>query len=407
MPQETTFTPLFGRHSSLLPAVAVDAAGPCEFEIVAGREAILNLQPRLADLATRTGQTGEVDSLAYFLSTPTATRKTPHLLLTGDPVYGTAHPTSAVLLFEYRTRIGGTRVFSTADGSGRRDILAPRGKRARTAALAARTLLDRGAHIVHLAFCEEHDDSDQHPGEVKSGHTTSRGAAEQTIAAELRARVSRRMQAEWALRENNIPAYLPLLPTFDETLARIGAKTRSNLRYYRRRCEQELGATFIPDVEISLSDFLAFNRVCTYAVSDELATYRYRTLQASENQYLRGVQDCTGRWLSMIGIRRQSNFVEVDWQMNRAELRSLSLATVMRSCLIQHEISLGATRLYMEGGTPQSIANSFLQHRIGELTVVRNSAYVRLLKRFAPFVFPSKNYIGQTLASPDLHWKPW
>jgi len=190
-------------------------------------------------------------------------------------------------------------------------------------------------------------------------------------------------------------------------LARIGAKTRANLRYYRRRCDRELGAEFVPDADVSRSEFLAFNRDCTYDVSDELATFRYESLRAHQNQSLHGVRSCNGRWLSLIGVRHHNGFVEVDWQMNRADLPNLSLSTVMRSFLIEHEISVGSTRLYIEGGTPHSIARSFLKQRIGELTVVRNSYYVRLLERFAPIIFPPKNYVGQTLTDPELRWKRW
>jgi thymidylate synthase ThyX len=76
----------------------------------------------------------------------------------------------------------------------------------------------------------------------------------------------------------------------------------------------------------------------------------------------------------------------------------------MRAYLIEHEVSLGSTRLYIEGGTPQFIAGSFLRHRVGELTVTRNSRYVALLRRFGRHLFPPKNHIGQLLRDPALDW---
>jgi hypothetical protein len=405
--QRATSTALFqGRPaaSSTLEIVPRPA-----LTILRGRDAVLALQPRLAALAATTGQTGEADSLAYFLSTPEALKKTPCLLLIGDPTPGIDRLAAAVLLFEYRSAVGGTRVFATSDSTGRRNVLAPAGMRARTAAFAARTLVERGAHIVHLAFCEDHDACDRHRDSV-TGVVASEDAAvlaEQIIATELKTRTSRRIQAEWTLREHNIPAYLPLLPTLDATLARIGQKTRSNLRYYRRRCEQELGSAFDAEPNISLPEFLAFNRECTYAVRDALAAIRYQAMTANPNQAMRGIRATDGRWLSLVGTRRYNGFVELDWQMNRAGLPASSLSTVMRAYLIEHEIALGSTRLYIEGGTPQFIAGSFLRLNIGELTVIRNSRYVGLLERFRRKVFPPKNYIGQTLRNPDLHWKRW
>jgi hypothetical protein len=362
-----------------------------------GRDAILAVQPLLAEFVRSTGQTGEADSLAYFLSTPDAVRKIPCLILVGEA----ENLLGAVLLFEYRAGFGRTRVFATADGSGRRDVLARPEMRAAVAAFAARTLVEMGAQIVHLAFSETHLDLEDSPLTVPSS-----GMAEQAIAAEFRVN-SRRVQAEWTLLEREIPAFLPLLPSFNQTLARIGQRTRSNLRYYRRRAELDLGCTFEPRVEISREEFLAFNRECSYAVEDSLAEFRYRMLGGLPNAGLRGIRDREGRWLSLVGLRRQNRFAEIDWQMNRADLPAHSLATVLRSYLIEHEIAQGSTRLYIEGGTPQPIIRSFAKRRIAELTVRRDSWYVRLLERFASVVFPPKNYVGQTLINPDLHWKRW
>jgi hypothetical protein len=376
--------------------------GACSVRILSGRRAILAAQPQLAALARTTSQTGEADSLAYFLSTPDAVKKTPHLLLIEDASAPAGGLSAAVFLFEYKTPLGGTRVFATEDGMGRRDVLAPPELRARYAAVAARTLVERGAHIVLISFCEVHRDRACSPAELSHP-----GFALQTIAAELSRDTSRRRSAQWSLLEQHLPAYLPLLPTFDETLARIGQKTRANLRYYRRRCELEHGCSFVPEATLSLAEFLAFNRECSFAVDDSVACFRYRMLTTQSHFRLCGVRDGNGRWLSLAGMRRQNGFVEIDWQMNRADLPQASLATVLRSYLLEHEIGLGSTRLYIEGGTPQPLGHSFVRQRVAELTVKRDSAYVRLLERFGKTIFPPKNYIGYTLRNAGLHWRPW
>ena len=206
------------------------------------------------------------------------------------------------------------------------------------------------------------------------------------------------------LTEGEMPLYLPLCPTFDQTLARIGQRTRSNLRYYRRRSELDLGSRFVPEVEIDRDAFLAFNRECTYAVTEELADWRYGTLRKMPNTMLRGMRDRDGRWLSLVGMRGNGRHVEVDWQMNRADLPASSLSTVMRSYLIEHEIGRGTTRLYIEGGTPQPIGRSFLKERVAELTFKRRSPYVWLLQRLASEVFPEKNRLAQILTDPAACW---
>ena len=91
--------------------------------------------------------------------------------------------------------------------------------------------------------------------------------------------------------------------------------------------------------------------------------------------------------------------------MNRDALPTYSLSTVLRSYLIEHEVAEGCSRLYFEGGTWQPIVHSFASERLGELSARRNSHYARLLARYANRIFPSRNYLGQTLANPEISWR--
>ena len=323
-------------------------------------------------------------------------KKLPCLLLVGgrgaDAIEG------AVLIFEYKTRLGGTRVYAIADATGRRTVIAEPECRARVAAVASRTLIAGGAQVVHISFSETHAGP-----EGGIGHEVPAiGHARHEVSHELVR--GRGVETTWMLEEQDLPLYLPLYASFDETLARIGQRTRSNLRYYRRRCELDLGSRFVAEVCISLREFLAFNRECTYAVPDDLAEWRYETLHGLPNTLLRGVCDRNGRWLSLVGMRGNGRYVEIDWQMNRAELPASSLSTVMRAYLIEHEIGRGTTRLYIEGGTPQPIGRSFLKERVAELTVKRRSIFVWLLQRFGGRLFPVKNRLGQILADPTAEW---
>ena len=384
-------------RSAPLPKHHGYPAEPVEptLRLLRGSPAILAVQPMLADLAAQCDQAGEADNLAYFLSTPDALKKTPYLLLIGASRH---RPAGAVLLFEYRFGPLATRVFSTADISGRRSVLARPELRAETAALAARTLIQRGAQVVHVTFSETHSGAGQKrdpPAELSS--------AESQIALELGAGKGL-LPREWTFAHRDVPTYLALHETYDKTLAAIGKRTRTHLRYYRRRSELDLGATFVPEVKLTLEEFLAFNRECMYAVPQELAAWRFRSLSTVAGGALRGVHDGLGRWLSMVGLRRQNGFAEIDWQMNRDALPTYSLSTVMRSYLIEHEVAQGSTRLYFEGGTWQPIVHSFTNERLGELSMRRRSLYSRLLTRFASRVFPSRNYLGQTLSNPEIRW---
>ena len=59
---------------------------------------------------------------------------------------------------------------------------------------------------------------------------------------------------QWAIRTRQQPSYLQLGTTYEETLAELGQKTRSNLLYYRRRAEAELHCVFLPEPQISAKD---------------------------------------------------------------------------------------------------------------------------------------------------------
>ena len=364
--------------------------------IVAGRARIEALQVLLVELANLTGQAGAADDVAYFLSTPDALKKTPHLILQrASPGEDAVHGFSgATLIFEYRTPLGPSRVFATPDATGRRNVLAERGMRTRTAVEAARTLVDRGAHVVHLAFHEPADEAGTM--QVVAGELAGKGHADRRL---------------WALAQREMPLYLPLKSSFEATLAQFGARTRYNLKYYRRRTARDLGCVFVPQVEIGLDEFLALNRQCMYPVPEALAVFRYEARKSVSDPLFCGVQDRTGRWLSMAGGRRRGRELEMDWQINRDGLPLYSLCTVLRSCLIEHESTQGGlhgpTRLYFEGGTPHHIGRSFQRERVVELTVKRQSLYTGFLTRFATQLFPAKNYVSQVLRDPSLDWRPW
>jgi hypothetical protein len=355
--------------------------------------------PRLRELAERCGQAGEVESLAFFLSTPENMRKTPNLVLLGAGDSHAENLLGAVLLYEYRVGRVGTRIFATGDSTGRRNVWAPQGSRARVAAQAARILMERGARVVQIVYPETHVSG--------GGHWSPEDSTGQcAIAEELGRLREQRCAGTWALLEREIPLYLPLGTSVDETLARMGRRTRTHLRYYRRRSEKDLGCEFIADARMGLEALAEFNRRCTYPFDEEALRWRAGSL-TKKDVFLHGIRDRDGQWLALVCGRRHNGFAEIDWQMNRADRPSYSLSSVMRAYLIEHEVAQGSTRLYMEGGTTHPIVHSFRQEKIGELTVKRRSWRVWLMERFAERVLPEKNYLGQTLKDAGLEWRGW
>jgi hypothetical protein len=200
-----------------------------------------------------------------------------------------------------------------------------------------------------------------------------------------------------------IPDYLPLLETFDATLARIGQRTRSNLRYYRRRAESQLGCNYVPEVTMEKAEFLAFNRECMYAVPDNVAAWRYDALRGLSVPVFMGMKDRDGRWLSLLGGRRNETETEILWQMNREGLAVHSLSLVMRSYFMEHEIAEGMRRMYIEGGTPHPMRFSFVKDSVTDLVVLRRSPLLMLMSRLAPYFVKHDNELATMLLDKSVY----
>lgn len=334
--------------------------------------------------------------IAYFLSKPGALPRNPHLLLVsraGD--LDKTQPNldnllGVLLIFEQHISGFAAGAFATNDRSGRSSLVAMPADRSRVAALASRALLDRGAHLVLMSFRAE-------DGAVPGAST---GPPLLTVQAGGQA------VAHWARRERTIPGYLPLAPTFDATLAKIGQRTRSNLRYYRRRAESHLGCTFLPQIEVSRDDAIRFSRQCMYPAPAEVVGWRFDSLKDIEHPVLMGIKDRDGRWLSMLGGRRYHDRSEILWQLNRGGLSTYSLGTVMRSYFIEHEIGRGSRRLYIEGGTPHPIKFSFTPETLTDLVVVRRTLRARAMQRMARLYIKPDNELSQMLGAEALDWLP-
>ncbi len=363
---------------------------------VKGRDAILRLTSQLIEFSVRCGQTGAMQDIAYFLSKPGALPRMPHLLLVSRTAdLDTSHPNlddlvGLLLIFEFRRFGIGTGAFATNDRSGRSNLIALPEHRSRVAALTSRALLNRGAHLILMSFRTENplDENNSMAGHLQeSTH-------------------HRKPVANWAQRERTIPGYLPLETTVDATLAAIGQRTRSNLRYYRRRAETRLGCTFIPEIKVSRAEVLTFNRHCMYAVADDVAGWRYDSLRNLSDPLLMGIKDNEGRWLSMLGARRYNNRSEILWQMNRDGFAADSLSTVMRSYFIENEITHGSRRMYIEGGTPHPIRFSFVPEMLTDLAVVRRTSRARAMRMAAQRYISTDNELSQMLDAKNVDWLP-
>jgi hypothetical protein len=365
--------------------------------LVKGHEKVRPLAEFLKEFGVRCGQPGAMQDLGFFLSKPGKMARMPYLLVVSrgktfdvekaqlDELVG------VLLIFEYRAMGRATGGFATNDRSGRSTLLALPGCEQYVVAMAVQALVKRRARVVMVSYRNESQVGgvalralDQPPLHVAAG---------------------KKSVARWVTRERTIPGYLPLETTFDATLAKIGQRTRSNLRYYRRRAEKQLGCKFLPEIEITRAELLRFNQECMYAVPASVAAWRYDSLKELSEPLLMGLKDGEGRWLSMLGGRRYGGRSEILWQMNVDGRAADSLSTVMRAYFIENEIAQGSTRMYIEGGTPQPIRFSFVEERLIDLAVVRRSTVGQMMSRLAKYYISPDNDLANMLEASDLAWQ--
>jgi hypothetical protein len=376
------------------PNEAAGAIAAATIHLVCGCDPILRLQQVLADLSVRCGQPGVMDDVGYFLSKPGTLRRVPHLLLFSKaPVLDLERLTAeellgAVLLYRYVVLGCGIGMFSTNDRSGRGTLVAPPALRSAMAEMASRSLMDRGVLAVLISF---RDGDTANPNKGLGGSQPFRGST------------ANDKTARWVWRQRETPDYLPLEPTFDGTLAKIGTRTRRNMRYYRKRAEAELGCAFVPEVQISKREFLGFNRECMYAVPAKVASWRYDSLKEIGTPLFMGIKDSGGRWLSLLGGRRHHDGTEILWQMNRSGLSAYSLSIVMRTYFMEHEIAHGMRKLYMEGGTAHPMRFSFVNDKVTDLVVVRRSRLGLVVPTLAHLFIKPDNELALMLLDKSLY----
>jgi hypothetical protein len=369
-----------------------DTPNSAHFFVLRGRGAILRLRSVLGILSEFCGQAGATDYLEYFLTTTENLKKTPYLVLmasrsdVGAFELRASDLWGAVLVYEYRVLGCGSSLFTASDYNGSRAVIAPAKLRRQVSAAVCRYLMDRGAQIVLLNL---------DPGAADSCQICFEGA------------MAGNAKRWWGTQRREVGATIALQQTLDATLSRVGRHTRRNMRYYRRRAEADLGCSLTADVKgmLTMAQLVELNHASTHPVPHSILERRYKTTKSMEGFFCVGLSQGDGQWISLLGGRRHHCVTEVDWQMNRSGLAKYSVGTVIRSYLMEHEIAIGMEKLFFEGGTPHSMRHSFLSEEAMDIVVMNRSLSVFLLRRFAKWLRPEKNFLLQTLMSPAVKWQ--
>lgn len=142
--------------------------------------------------------------------------------------------------------------------------------------------------------------------------------------------------------------------TFDATLGRFGQHTRRNLRYYRRRAEQDLNAVFYSELSSAQSkqalEQLSQSAFQPFPIS--LSEWRKMDglLRTQPGFFAIGLRSGE-QWLSYLVGMRSGDHTYVLMQINHNGFRRYSLSTVLRSYFFEHEISRGQAEIKFVNGT--------------------------------------------------------
>lgn len=362
------------------------------FFLVRGRPYILRLQAVLSSLSAACGQTGAMDYLEYFLTTPENLKKVPYLVLVASRSCADVFSLQAgdllcaALVYEYKIFGFASGIFSSSDFNGNRAMIAPADKRSQLCASVCRFLMEQGAQAVLLSFSKDGD---------------------QSLQSFLDGDLAGSKRRWWTTQTREVGATIVLQRTIEATLATLGNDTRRNLRRYRRKAEEELGCTFASDLDRTLThaELIELNRASTHPVSDLLVERRHDMIRSLKGGFCVGVKEAGGEWISLLGGRRHHGVTEIDWQLNRAGLAKYSVGTVIRAYLLEHEIAIGTDRLFFEGGTPHSMRHSFVSETAIDIIALQKSPIPFLLRKLCLWLRPERNFLLQTLADPTLKWK--
>ncbi|WP_213807413.1 hypothetical protein [Granulicella sp. dw_53] len=362
--------------------------------ILTGRDAILEHHILLQDYACKTGQFASMHGLQFTLNQEYAARKIPHLVCLIAPGAQAASLTlnsllGCALFFEYHIRFWKTGIFATGDNTGVRTVFAPPELRVDVTAFTAAELL-RNGRIV-LASFKLPTDLPCHP-HFPAG-----------------------LSGLWATQDREIYDHLPLASTFDATLSTLGKRTRTHLRYYRKRVQEELPCEFVADVTpyIDRSQLAALNSSSLDPISQHTFDLQYETTARTPGGFVCGLRHADGRWLSLAGGWRQHSTTLLQWQSNARGFEKFSLGTAFRAFLIEDEISRGAARLSFFGGTSHPMGHSFPIDRVVDLVLRRRGLLADVLVRLAPALYDRNqnlatrgNLLGDVLRVRSLQWSP-
>lgn len=361
---------------------------------VCGMPALRPFLPALETLAAECGQPGTMHGVELLLRSQFARRKQPNLICFYQASSDSSQSklAGAVLLLEYCLPGLGTGVFATGDSFGVRTVVGPPALRLVLCITACRFLLAQGARLVLTTWRV-----------ADNGITAPPAEDEQRPVL-------------YALHSRTVQDTLPLGATADDTLQRLGKRTRVHLRADRRRFDRLYPDAELVDATAALAaatdDELAeLNHDALDTIGQDEFNHQVRSLSRGCGGFVLGLR-LQGQWISLLGLWRQGSASWVEWQCNRRGFEKLSLGGVLRTYLIEDEARRGGTHLSFHGGTSHSMQHSFQKTTIVDLLMRRAGLLTSLLVwaaplvcRWRPSLLERGNFVLNALCASRLQWE--
>ena len=217
------------------------------------------------------------------------------------------------------------------DQMGRGLVLAAPDREQEIFTAACAFLLEQGRHAMRLNW------TSQLPVSSQSIQLPQRSARTQ-------AKLDVHPEGDW----------LRLEPTYEAFLARMGAHTRRNLRYYRRKVE---GVGFTYSGALGPSEIAgaleSLNKVADYPISQARLDRDRRYFAAFGSPVIAGLRDSRGNFISLVTGFTAGEHLHILTQLNGESeaLRKLSLSLVLRGYLIEEFIQRGFSAVHFINGS--------------------------------------------------------
>ena len=171
-------------------------------------------------------------------------------------------------------------------------------------------------------------------------------------------RIASSMEVEMASIQIQKHSRLALPSSYEDFLNSLGARTRRNFRYYRRRFEAR-GHHFVGRVPFESFCAAAWQLRKKSAIDADASAIRrsLNMLSAVSERVLVGLQAPDGKWLSIAGGWCENSTATLLFQMNNdREYQGDSISQVLRSYLVEELIASGIHDLIFWSGTSAPLA---------------------------------------------------